>query len=455
MKSLVTVALLLLKLKISVAIQLNCAIIKEFDGLSCKMLSSFNGKDQIVTSSSGNFGYGKSSANVNVLWITADSLTSYLPIKTCSHFTSLSKIDVESKRLKEISRDVFRECSKVRNVYIFNSMISYLPEDVFDDLNNLVYLDMHNNKLLSLPMYLFLFNPKLKEVNFNNNMLAIIDTYLPSYLTLISFKDNICTDKKFPGDYQNVAAFKEHLQTSCSLASMKLHKNETESKMTAYQSEITSNSEKISQLKRDLEELSIEKGKLQIKDNQCQQNITLNLIKLVEQSKEIQLLTANHTQSKDQTEQLFNEIISLKLNVSQTDVQLTDKTRDLASCSTERVYLNNTIKLLNANLSATQMKIKSLELDIVREKNDCNVSLATLYFDADKNCSNIVQDLNVKFNETHEALNTATQDESSSVYILSVLLVFTILGWITTVILYIINRKSNAEDYIGLSTLLK
>lgn len=198
MKGFAIIFVWFLNLKLSRALELKCTFVSLEDGMNCKMQNNITAVDLPVTTIVGNR-TAKEVRTTKVLFVSAESSTSYLPTHSCSHFVSLKKFEVESKYLKEISRSVFSECTKVDSVNIYSSMLARLPEDVFADLTNLAFVLMKNNKLSFLPTDLFKENQKLVDVNFDGNRLTVVNTVMPDSVTKLSMKMNICTKSKSPG----------------------------------------------------------------------------------------------------------------------------------------------------------------------------------------------------------------------------------------------------------------
>lgn len=191
------------------------------------MLNNITSPDQIVTSVVGQVSE-RQVRNTKVLFVSTASPTAYLPSNSCSRFISLKKFEIESNYLKEVSRSVFSGCIKIESVNIYASLITRLPEDVFADLKNLVQVLMKNNKISFLPLDLFKENQNLDEVNFDGNRLTVINTIMPKTLKLLSFKSNICINRK---SSESVDSMIEELHQNCKDLGLAKEKTALESRI--------------------------------------------------------------------------------------------------------------------------------------------------------------------------------------------------------------------------------
>lgn len=442
------IAILLISFQTTTAVLLGCKFEMNLYDYSCRMTSTFTESNQPVTVVGGSHASWKRNSQVVLLNVPADSTTSYLPTNLCSRF-SLTKFDVNSKALVEISRSVFTGCTKVERIKIANSQIAWLPEDTFYDLSNLVYLEMVGNKLEILQKNMFPWYIKLKQINLDQNQLAIINTNFPTTLTLLSLKGNVCIDKSFPGEVSTIGKMNSDCQELCTHAGFKKAKSALDVKINDLETAMTVNAQKVNRL--EIEKIDfLSKMKLleKEKENQkqinselreAQNNLFLNISQLSitndEKSEEIQLLSSNHSEAQEKIEELFAEIINLKQNISLAEFVLSDKNEIIESCSTEKNYLNETLQRTNSNLSALAtyseaMEEKLLELEQVNEQlnvtvNGLNVELIEVrsnlnssegeidelkskifemdlnITDASDNCSSVISDLSGTLNETN------------------------------------------------------
>lgn len=205
-----------------------CQFQLELENYSCKVLNFSFGSANVII---GDHEPQKNNSDVQVLWIPKDSPISSLPVNICSQFTSLKKFKIETKELKEISRRAFSGCSSVDEILIIGTSLSWLSEDLFNDLINIKSIHMINNQILILPKNLFSENQKLEEIDFSQNRLVIIETTLPSSLKSISFKNNLCVDKSFPGDYSSIDQMVLNLHETCNVTNILDEKSSLKSRI--------------------------------------------------------------------------------------------------------------------------------------------------------------------------------------------------------------------------------
>lgn len=159
---------------------LNCKFKLFPDGYNCEMLEEFPEKDKAVSNVIGDHLDEKDDSKVDVFF--ASKPTKYSPFDLCTTFVKIYKFDIRSSILREISREFFKNCEKLRHVKIVSTLISSLHEDIFDDLTSLENLDMTDNRLEYLPEKLFINNFKLQKIDFNRNLLKLINLNLSTSL---------------------------------------------------------------------------------------------------------------------------------------------------------------------------------------------------------------------------------------------------------------------------------
>lgn len=484
------------------AVDIKCTLEHDVDGYNCRMLNIFSEANQVVTSQNGIW---RKTFPVEVLHVQEESTTSFLPIKSCSFFPSLKKFDVYSPTLKELSRNVFFDCTKVTKVNIHNSLISWLPEDVFSDLVSLVHLEMMENKLDYMPKNIFSKNSKLREVNFNKNQLAIINADFPSSLTLLSLNGNFCIDKRYPGDFSNISSMLSDCFQRCTYSGFTNRVNSLEQavlhneNLTATMLNLRSEKENVSK-RAEIQALTIDELNQNL--TRYELNISKMSIENVEKSIEIKLLRSNHSEAQAEMEELIEEIISLKLNISRAELELSDKNENIKICSTEKNLLNNNVRTLKSTLSALvihneameknfaelqqfknafNVTVKELNLGLVEAHGnlsalqEINAKLRARIFENELNftevsdyCSSVINDLMKVTNETLKNLTISEESNkelkekilnliqpaqsfmsqnlllNTSVAISCFLVVLLSFGWITTIIYC--TRKTSPDE---------
>lgn len=220
-------------------IPLNCNFKVLDDGeMRCEMINSISEPTE------------RGNSNVTVFHVSQNSTTSFLPPKICSDFPKLKSFKVESKDLKEISRNVFDKCEALEFVQIRKSQLFHISEDIFYDLISLEHLDMSNNKLVYLPKSLFLINSELSVINFDNNKLKIISSTFPNKLTSLSFKGNVCIDKKSNGS--NMVELYGEINQKCGDSNLFEEIKELKSAIKMLQNNLTAQSLQLSARENDV-----------------------------------------------------------------------------------------------------------------------------------------------------------------------------------------------------------
>lgn len=173
------------------------------DGYNCKMVTSYDEPTEI-TSIVGDHRIGKDTSMVNTLYIPSSSLTNYIPYKFCDHFVNLTKIDLYSKNVLEIKKEMFEGCTKIESIYLRYLNISTIDEDFFSNLTNLKEVSISNSNLETLPKDLFKNNPNLVSVSFNANKLKVIKIEFTqeqrNNMEKFTAYENICINAGFRAD---------------------------------------------------------------------------------------------------------------------------------------------------------------------------------------------------------------------------------------------------------------
>lgn len=272
--------LLLSNFFIATLSQIECEFKSLSDGYNCKMQSTLIERSVRLQQRFRNHEQGKENSNVEVLWIQqSSSTTRFLPIESCTVFTSLKKISVHSTKLEEISRNVFRDCGTVKRLIVSNGRVSNLQENIFFDLLQLKFLTMENNKIEYLPMNLFLKNSELKEINFEDNLISSINANMPRDLRYLTVKGNICADKTCAARDPDFTSCLNEIMRSC-LDS--IIKDDVDA--------LKNLSADINTLKLNVSQLDAENSALLNDKDQCESNLTSAWIINSEMTKSIREL---------------------------------------------------------------------------------------------------------------------------------------------------------------------
>lgn len=463
-------------LKAGNAVPVECRFESHSDGYNCEIISFFPENNLPMTSIKGNHKNAKNDSNVEVLFIRSNLNTRYVPIQSCVYLKKLIKFDIGSKTIKEIARNVFESCGLVETIEVVDTVIVSLPEDLLNDVINLTWLDMHNNQLAYLPNQLFAMNAKLRKINFEGNRLAIINAVMPNTLIKISFRKNVCIDKNYPGDFTAMNLMLTALRENCNVPAVEKEKTELRAQVTELKAKVADANDAARQFKvekekqeteltkdlanRRIQSLAIDKLQsnfataaqmFQTELRRMQTNITLMSIENSEKSKEIQLLTSNHSTAQDKIELLFTEVIQLKQNASLTEFQLADKGKSLKTCTSEKVQLNETVAKLNASLSSLKME-KDAEVaqmhqhmnasdnridKLTSELSDARTNLSL--WQSTETTQTPGEGFKVRF--AHLKITENNNDAENSFFIKScALIAFLTLGWLATVVYFIRQR---------------
>lgn len=480
------------------AVELGCIFEVRVGGYDCKMTSNLKLNNQTITSTNGIHKGDRNDSNVEVLLVQGGT-TNYLPVASCAYFTAMKKFEVYANKLVDISRDIFHNCTNVKEVKIAYNLITKLPEDVFYDLPNLLSLKMNKNRIEVLPTNLFTQNPKLVEIILDNNRIASIQANLPVAARFVNLRANICIDESYPDGLKRMNLLLYEVLMKCKIPPLEKENLELQLIMNKLERDIANDTEVIGEFEDEKLEVTrnaskncyfkIQTKESEIKDlrsnlskvesdyvaikltyNSCQASVTSMNISQSELSKEIELLTSNHSIAQDNVNELFAEIVDLKQKLSEMKSQFFEKTALLALCTSEKLNANETLQLLITNLSALvtqnearRIKIADLESDIGRVKSEYNVTVeelnAELLKALDNNvlCESRNEELSVKMFELESNLTDAAENCSYDVHTITreaealradsstisskVLIVLMLVGWIATIIYFLKSRR--------------
>lgn len=170
-----------------------------------------------------------------------------------------------------------------------------------------------------------------------------------------------------------------------------------------------------------------------------------------EKSKEIQLLTSNHSTAQDKIELLFTEVIQLRQNASLTDLQLADKGESLKTCTSEKVQLNETVAKLNASLSSLKVEKDAEVAQMHQHMGESDNRIDELTAELSDALQNLSLWQSIETTQTpgegckvrfaHLKITEKNDDDENSFFVKScALIAFLTLGWLATVVYFIRQR---------------
>lgn len=342
------------------SVTIGCSFANLNNGYTCTMSSIMRSPHQQWTATSGHhISYYYKSHNVQVLRVISG--TSYLPNGACNAFKSLAEFEIASDQLKEITRNVFTSCGFVKKVSISNSQLEWIAKDLFDDLVSLNFISITDSNLEFLPEDLFSKNLLLKSVNFDNNLLIIVNTRLSQSVSLYSLRGNVCIDKRYPGDVMSLELLQNELTKSCTFSGIKLQTEELNTKISKLESKVNNINEELNEAKKSRNAMQSELNEMTILNK--------------EKSLEIQLLTANHSETQKQVDQLFTDIVELKQNNSHMTTKLSSAVSGITS--------------LIDQIESSEVKISALELEMLNKVNQFNATIEELNLELSELSENV------------------------------------------------------------------
>lgn len=174
--------------------------------------------------------------------------------KIFQSMANLGGLVLQNNQLKAVDHDAFKGLQRLVTLMLSNNFIEELLPGTFDDLAELVHLSMYDNSLTTLPQNIFKFNTKIKNIEFGNNRIKLIDPQILEAIPQANeayFYKNICIDK----------IIDEHLQRRKS--ELKEEIGRCDGKYSVEKSVVSSKTSVIKKLKR--EKKILEKKILQLK----------------------------------------------------------------------------------------------------------------------------------------------------------------------------------------------
>lgn len=353
-------------IKFVVGENLNCSFSFNLDEYQCEMLNSFTLLSPTVTLIYGNHELDKNDESVKSFFVSNEQSTIFLPLNICLSFKNIEKFESNGKLIREISRNVFSGCKRVKCIKVLEAAISWLPEDTFFDLINLSSLEIVGSKVEYLPLDLFSRNQEIKVLNFQRNSLKVIDVVIPKSVNSALFLGNICVDENFTDQENLTRAIDEKCKSSTKTELMKAERN------------------------RELIQAELDAKILQVTHSfNVRQALTL---KLEKSNKLIE-------NTRKRNVQLNSDIKEINLTLSQTlnELEILNKTF---------MELQSTFANFKENCSADENK--SMEMKIV----NLNIKLVKMTKEV-KECKEIVVLMNETANEVSTEFSSSVSETNN------------------------------------------
>lgn len=299
------------------------------DGYNCKMKNTYEEPTE-VTSVSGDHRFAKDINDVKTLYIPSSSNTKYIPTNVCAHFVNLTKIDVYSKSLEEINKDIFEGCSKLQLISLRYINSSTLDEDLFSSIPTLTEVSITSSNIQSLPKDLFKNNPLLTSVILNSNKLKTIEIELTTEqknnIKKFTAYENVCINEGYRSDDFRSPKLNDVID--------KIDKNCKENSVTTSPPQEDSEEQRIVTLERKIDEIVSTRRSIgeQIQNAVFKINKELSVIELKNNElgrKVIELnevIKSNLTQSVDRVkydyEKLYENINKISEKTRQMDIKI-------------------------------------------------------------------------------------------------------------------------------------
>jgi hypothetical protein len=373
----------------TLSVQINCEFRLECE--ECKVNSMMvTSENDEVTGISGRRSINKTNANVKELWIVKDVESEFVPSKFCEIFSSLERLDIYGTKIKKLSGNVLKNCSKVWKICIFYTSLTTLPGNVFDDLAELKELFMYENKFVVLPGDLVSKNLKLTLFSVKSNQIVFFDIHFEDSVTSVDLRENKCFDKRFPEDYaeiKNISKFNDEVKKNCESPASRA--------LTVKTDEILNLKSSLKDLETKIESLKSEKVKLEqqriVMFRNISQITTENIVLSQEinaRAEEIKEIKSNNVEKIKET---FNKVIEFQAKSTKCQAKLLEKSNDFEKLTQIKVTMS-------ANLQECQNKTESLSSNL------------TSTFETFKNLQNKIEFSQLEITNFNESLEKCQQN---------------------------------------------
>lgn len=333
------------------SLRLNCEF--RLNSEECKVNSlKVLENDDAVTMVVGTHAFRRTNSDVKELWITREVETERVPTNICDFFQNMERMDIYGSSINRITRNVFRNCVKVIKACVLFTSLTTLPEDLFVDLVELKELFLYENKLIALPPNLIAKNTRLTSLSAKNNRLGMIDIELHTQLASVDFRDNACINKRFPEDIKTLTLFSKAVADNCESPMKK-----------SFLSKSKELNETLTEKENEIAKLKGEKEKFERENTAINSNITQLMLVIrnlkeenADRTKEIDAIKQNNTV---EISQVFDENLSLRLNISSCRIEILEKMNNIKKLSLE----NDEFEL---KLNVSQQDVDSLRGNLTK-----------------------------------------------------------------------------------------
>lgn len=191
--TLIILSIVIIINKISLAEDLKCEYLSHYSHYYCKVLNILEA-DTSASNAIGSHKSGKGNLDVDVLFISTESSTKYVPSTTCIVFKNLNKFGISGRFLEGLTPEVFSECKKVDGIKISHLKLKEIDESLLSEVPNLETISITFTNIEILPKKLFKNNQKLTQINLSYNKFKAISTEFPVSVSLLSLQGNTCID---------------------------------------------------------------------------------------------------------------------------------------------------------------------------------------------------------------------------------------------------------------------
>lgn len=333
-------------------------------------------------------GYKKLFPNIVNLWIASSPIENIYQ----SDFEEGTDIEIFAMRSTKITRlpaDIFKNLDRLEEVYLYSNKLKIIDENAFRASQKLTLVHMYDNSIEYLPN-IFKHNRLIREFSVRNNKLKIVDSDLISGLTNLNVLDlrmNLCINLVSPSTLLNTMI--EKLKENCQNPFDDILKVEKEqkTKLIEMNEELQDNYNKQDQ---DMKTMIAEKEKIQNDFNEFkiknEKDIEKLKIELKSKIIEVNILSANHSDTKEKLEAILNENDELKLNISFTqflkgayDEKMKDLNEKIKKYEASEEFLNKNLTTLQkehhklkANLTELKETYENVLMDRHKLVNDFN-----------------------------------------------------------------------------------
>ena len=314
-------------------------------------------------------GYSKFFASINNIWIAN------CPIESIekSDFDKPEKLEIlgiRGSNIQAIGKDVFCDMINLKQLHLYDNKITKIHEESLSKLTNLKILNLPNNKLGYLHRRLFQNNLELQEIYINNNKLKIIDSetfFGLTKITIIKLRDNICINKNYPGDvFSSIIRLNLAISDGCDnpmaevIEELKNSKTQSDSTISKLLLEKSETDKKIMRKDNEISNLANENKKVRDEIFKLRGDYDKVNISKAELEKELEILSLNHTEAKDEIEKVLNKTFDLELILSDAIQKFNESLEMNEKASHDIRNLQDSLQTLENN--SNQLTVQNSQL---------------------------------------------------------------------------------------------